>query len=238
MLKKLLKANREGINRDLPDMKRRRFISPTLLALYHQIIPAMEQHLSGKIIDIGCGDMPYKKNLPAKVTQYDTLDIEQRGAPVTYKGTMTDMRMVPDALYDGAICFEVLEHVPNPFKGVKEVARVLRKNGVFIFSTPHLSRLHELPHDYFRYTEYGLKSILEESGFLVVSLNSHGSLLSFLGHQISVVLLGLTWQIPVLKWVILCVNKWFIVLPCYLIDKFFSKNSLIPNGTVGVARKI
>jgi len=237
MIRKLLKENRERINRELPDMKRRRFISPTQLALYQSIAPKLSEHLTGMILDVGCGDMPYKKSLPPQVTQYDTIDIEERAGPVTYKGSMTDMRMVGDQAYDGVISFEVLEHVPNPFKGAREVARVLKKDGVFIFSTPHLSRLHELPHDYFRYTEYGLQSVLNEAGFRVVTLTSHGSLLSFLGHQVSVALLGIVWGVPVLKWIVFALNVCVVVLPCYILDKIFCAKSLLPNGYVCVARK-
>jgi O-antigen biosynthesis protein len=43
---------------------------------------------------------------------------------------------VPSASFDLVTCFEVIEHVQHPIELVDEVRRVLRRDGVFIVSTP------------------------------------------------------------------------------------------------------
>jgi hypothetical protein len=58
-----------------------------------------------------------------------------------------------------------MEHLSEPLLFLKECRRVLCKNGNVILSTPFIWGIHEAPHDYYRYTEYGLKYLLNESGF-------------------------------------------------------------------------
>jgi SAM-dependent methyltransferase/uncharacterized protein YbaR (Trm112 family) len=53
----------------------------------------------------------------------------------------------------------VLEHIQNPFMVMEEVYRVLKPAGKVLISVPFIQYLHASPHDYFRYTKYGLRSI-------------------------------------------------------------------------------
>src|SRR5205823_4250273 len=73
-------------------------------------------------------------------------------------------RSRPDYLYEGdqlpfnqgsfdtVLSIQVLEHTPNPRKLVAEMARVLQKGGTLIPAAPFWFRLHEEPHDDFRFT--------------------------------------------------------------------------------------
>jgi hypothetical protein len=102
---------------------------------------------------------------------------------------------------------------------------------------PHLSRLHEEPHDYFRYTKYGLHTLLEKSGFDVLEMHAQGSLFSFLGHQFSTIFVCLFWHVPILKHVIFFMNKWLCVLPCSALDDVIDKKRLFALGYTCIARK-
>jgi len=53
----------------------------------------------------------------------------------------------------------VLEHIQNPFQVMDEVYRALKPGGIVLISVPFIQYLHASPHDYFRYTKYGLRSI-------------------------------------------------------------------------------
>ncbi|MBZ0166274.1 MAG: class I SAM-dependent methyltransferase, partial [Candidatus Omnitrophica bacterium] len=187
-------------------------------------------------LDVGAGDQPYGDLLPAAVTDYDSIDLTQCHPKQTFVGSATHMNMIADATYDTALCFSVLEHVHDPWKAVAEIRRVLKPGGTLILTVPHLSRLHEIPHDYFRFTHYGLWAMLEDHGFEILESEKNGSFLSFLAHQMSTLLLCLCWRIPGLKQLSWLVNKWLLVLPVAWIDGMFMKTSLMPLNYYCVAR--
>jgi len=232
-----MKKNRKRIDQELSNIEERQFFSPALLALVQKIIPEINEHAHGQIIDIGCGDMPFKRHLEAKGTVYDTLDIEERAGGVKYIASVLDMSVIKEQSYDTAVCLEVLEHVPQPFVAVQQINRILKTNGVLILSVPHLSRLHEEPHDYFRYTHHGLRTLLETNGFQVLKMEVCGGPMCFFGHQLSTVLLCLCFHIPLVKHIIFFLNKWFISMPYCWIDEKLFKNFLMPLGYICVAKK-
>jgi hypothetical protein len=53
---------------------------------------------------------------------------------------------------------------------MSEVARVLRPGGFLLLTTPQTWGLHHEPHDYYRYTCYGLRHQAERAGLQVVSI--------------------------------------------------------------------
>jgi len=136
-MKNLIRENRKKINRDLRTADIRSFFSPSLLGLYRMNRRAVEKYAKGNLLDAGCGDMPYKDLISAHVQRYDTLDVADRTDGVKFIGDIENMDMIQDESYETVVCFEVLEHVPNPLQAVKEVVRVLKKNGTFVISTGH-----------------------------------------------------------------------------------------------------
>lgn len=68
---------------------------------------------------------------------------------------------------DGALCIEVLEHIPNPQLAIDEIHRVLRKGGLLLLTTPFLQAYHGKPgdySDYYRFTDEGLRWLLRRFG--------------------------------------------------------------------------
>lgn len=237
MIKEWIRKNRQRINQDLKDINDRKYFSPALYILTNKILKELKNYAKGNLIDIGCGDMPFKNHLPDTVSRYDTLDMEARTEGVTYISNAMDMKIILGDVYDTAICFEVLEHVPNPFMAVGEINRILKKNGILLISVPHMWPIHEAPHDYLRFTAFGIKYILEENNFEIISIAPSGGILTYFGHTLSTVILGLVWPIPILKQITFFCTKWLIVLPWAYIDDRLIKSEIAPLEYLCIARK-
>lgn len=236
-LKSYLRASRHQLEADLGVNPRRRFFSPAYYSQYQLTMPLMQRFAYGRLIDLGCGSMPYQQFIRGQVSNYDSLETFPTHVPVTYVGDIQNMGMIAAASYDTAICLEVLEHVPDPFGAVREVYRILKPQGVFIVSVPHLSRLHMEPHDYYRFTQYGCRYLLESAGFQVDILDKRGGLCSFLGNQIATVLLGLFWRVPILKEVIWFLNSWLVTRLAYKLDGVLDPTGVYAMGYTAVAYK-
>ncbi len=232
-----LRKNWNEVWKALKDSDQRRYLSPAVYAQYQISLLLMHHYIRGDMIDLGCGDMPFKRLLVNQVSLYHSMDLWPCSDEVTYIGDISDMKMVPSERYDSAICMEVLEHVPNPFRAVREIYRILRPGGVAILSVPHLSRLHDEPYDYFRFTVYGLRQVLQDAGFLVINIYTRGGLFSFLGHQFSTLLLSALWSIPGVRQVAWILNRWLITWLCYNIDRLCDPSGLFALGYVAVVQK-
>jgi SAM-dependent methyltransferase len=130
-------------------------------------IRARARHLRGRLLDLGCGTRPYR-DLFGHVTATVNLDMPpNQQVDVQANGMMLPFR---DGTFDSVLCNQVLEHVPEPSQLFAEVARVLRPNGVLLLTTPQTWGLHFEPHDFYRFTMYGLQYLAQTHGFEVVEL--------------------------------------------------------------------
>lgn len=115
--------------------------------------------LSGDILEIGRN--VYKKYVPVEnIQSYTCLDIEKY-LDIDIVADIQNMPGVPDESYDSIICTQVLEHVPNPFLAINELHRVLKPGGRLFLTVPFLNNLHMVPHDYWRFTEFTLRELLQ-----------------------------------------------------------------------------
>lgn len=125
--------------------------------------------LAGEVLDVGCGNKPYRHLIPA--ARYTGLDIDNAftrrvgAADVFYDGGAFPL---PDASFDAVLCSQVLEHVFTPEKFLGEIRRVLRPGGTLLLAVPFLWDEHEQPQDFGRYSSFGLRALLERNGFTVV----------------------------------------------------------------------
>jgi SAM-dependent methyltransferase len=126
--------------------------------------------LNGDVLDVGCGCKPYRALVPA--ARYTGLDVDTPftrkvgAADVFYDGTKFPL---PDAGFDGVLCSQVLEHVFTPDAFLGEIRRVLRPGGVLVLAVPFMWDEHEQPQDFGRYSSFGLRALLERSGFEIVA---------------------------------------------------------------------
>ena len=63
---------------------------------------------------------------------------------------------------DGVWLCAVLEHLQKPFDVAAQVFRVLKPGGFVLVTVPFIQPRHGSPHDYFRYTIDGLRSVFKD----------------------------------------------------------------------------
>lgn len=132
------------------------------------------KYLSGRLIDIGCGTKPYKNLLAPYVSEH--VGCDHKGtlhdkSNIDLFGTAYDIP-VKDTSFDSAICTAVFEHLEKPEKALFECYRVLKPEGMTIYSVPFIWHLHEEPRDFFRYSKYGLKYLFEKVGFEIIEIKA------------------------------------------------------------------
>ena len=81
---------------------------------------------------------------------------------------------IKEGTYDNIICFNTLEHIYNYKNAIEESARIIKKGGLFIGTTPFLIMYHADPNDYFRYTHTALKKIFSSAGFEKIKIRPLG----------------------------------------------------------------
>lgn len=238
MILDLLRDSRETIEKELPHLPRRRYFSPAFLCQYRVVSRLIRQYVKrGSTLDLGCGTMPFRSVVRRRGIAYHGMDLSPRSDDVACIGDIHRIPIVSGRSYDSVICLEVLEHIVNPPQALAEIYRVLKPEGVLIVSAPHLSRLHDEPRDYFRFTGYGLRHLLEQAGFEVLDIVQKGGLFSFLGHQISTLVLGLAWPVPGLRQTAWSLNRLLVTVPCCELDRIFRWSRLFALGYVAVGRK-
>jgi len=167
----------------------------TELFWLHRAVTGLAQQAHGRLLDVGVGERPYAALFEPRIERYIGLEyppmadnlspgIWQRLERV--RGIIDvwgDGGALPfaDRSFDTLLALEVLEHVPDPGALVREFARVLRPGGTLLVSVPFAAPLHQLPYDYQRFTEQGLRALAERCGLRVESIEPRGNFAAAVG---------------------------------------------------------
>jgi len=90
----------------------------------------------GKVLDIGCGKCELKKYLNEAV-EYIGIDLSKTQKCVIKHNLNKGTLPFRSGEFDYVICSEVLEHLFEPQKILKEIARCLKVDGAAIISLPN-----------------------------------------------------------------------------------------------------
>ena len=233
----LIRHNRVRLEEELRDSLLRWKFSPARWSLFTSVVPKLQNNVEGDVLDVGCGQMPFRIHLEHRFRSYEGLDCERRSPHTKYISDAQDMSEIADESYDTVISICVLEHLSRPALALSEMRRVCRTGGSVIVCVPFLARFHEVPHDYWRFTSYALAALGEQCSLAVDEMLPYGGLWSFVGHQVSTVLIGMFWGVPILRWVVFWINYLVIVRGCSWLDRVVPFGGTMPMGHMCVYRK-
>lgn len=129
---------------------------------------ACGEGLSGRLLDIGCGDGSFVAYCTEQKLSARGVDI---GDGVNFE---SDKLPYADDSFDIATMFSVIEHLRDPANILAEARRVLSSKGLLVIITPNLDRAKSQfwddPTHVHPYNPRSLARLLEMSGFETVSL--------------------------------------------------------------------
>lgn len=140
-------------------------------------ITLYSKELKGVLMDFGCGSKPYKSLF--NVDKYIGVDFENPGHPHVNEqiDVFYDGKHIPfeNEYFDAVFSSEVFEHIFNLDEILKELNRVTKQGGLMLITCPFAICEHEVPHDFARYSSYGIKYLLEKNGFEVLQHEKTGT---------------------------------------------------------------
>lgn len=153
----------------------------------------LEKYGKGTLLDIGCGEKPYKEMIRTQVDQHIGIDHPNTYASnqnIDVFSTAYEVALKNNSI-DTILCTDVLEHLEEPGQALIEAYRVLKPGGYGIYTVPLFWHLHEEPYDYYRFTRYGLSYLFEKSGFNIIEIKPLSGFFLTFGQELAYFLNGL-----------------------------------------------
>ena len=139
-----------------------------------------------RVLDAGAGEGNYRSYFAAQ--RYVGLDLGVGDAAWDYSrlDVVGDLASLPfrGGVFEASLNVTTLEHVRDPLRVLSEIARSLAPGGKLLLIVPHEWEEHQQPHDYFRYTRYGLEYLLREAGFSTFDIEPVGGFFRLLSRRL------------------------------------------------------
>ena len=129
--------------------------SPVIRQTLQELLGTLGAEQRG--LNVGCGD-----------TQLDERILNVDVHPTPTVDCVCDALHLPFAAEAFGLVFsqEAVEHVPDPFRAVQEMGRVMRNGGRLYLQVPFVIGYHPGPHDYWRFSREGIRVLVERAGLL------------------------------------------------------------------------
>lgn len=175
-----------AIRRRLP-----RWLYRHLLAFEAAIEDAVSRFASSlpagvRVLDAGAGEGVYARHFSAQ--RYVAVDLAVGDPSWDYSrlDVIADLSALPfpDGCFQACLNIVTLEHVREPARVLSEIARVLAPGGRLLLVVPQEWEIHQAPHDYYRFTRYGLVWLLQQAGLRVETLEAAGGFFRVLARRL------------------------------------------------------
>ncbi len=175
-----------------------------------------------RVLDVGAGPCRYRKlfrHCDYRAHDFAQLPPQQvRGGCYGKLDYVSDILSLPvaDASFDCVLCTEVLEHVPEPIRAIREMARVLRPGGRLTLTAPLRSGIHQEPyHFYGGFSPSWYERFLPEAAFTDLGITPNGGFFLCYGEASQrFVNLLFPPRGPRRRWRLFCLPVWLILKLC------------------------
>jgi SAM-dependent methyltransferase len=176
--------------------------------------------IRGCVYDLGCADTHYKTFLLKYAEEYKGVDWAN-----SYHDTQADIIAnlnselpLENNVADTVFTISTLEHLAEPQLFLDEANRILKPDGALLLQVPWQWQIHEAPHDYYRFTPFGLKYLLEKAHFKDIQITPQLGLFSTLFLKLNYFLNRFS-RGP--KWLRFSIN--IILLPIWTTNQLLGK---------------
>lgn len=130
-----------------------------------------ELHLENVVVhDWGCGGKPITKYVSfGDNVRYLSFDKNPESQAMKICDIEEDMSLPYEDMSDVAFCMEVLEHTKVPGSVIRNISLNMKIGGTLYLSVPFLFDVHHTE-DYWRFTDQGIRLLLESWGFNILQL--------------------------------------------------------------------
>ena len=91
----------------------------------------------------------------------------------------------PNGSFDAVLCAEVLEHLPDPLAGMRELSRVLKQDGVLILTAPFCSLTHFAPYHFASgFNRFWYETHLPALGIQIEEITPNGNYFEYLAQEL------------------------------------------------------
>ena len=156
------------------------------------------QFATGRLLDLGCGSVPLYSAYKPRVSTITCVDWVASGHDIGHIDLPADLSQplpLASNAFDTVLLTDVLEHIAIPERLLGEIRRILDSGGMLIGSVPFLYRLHEEPHDHYRYTIHALRRFAEIHGYAVEILEPYGTGTDVVADLVGKILVGAHWRV-------------------------------------------
>lgn len=143
---------------------------------------------AGKVIDVGCGAGNLSKEITDAGYNVTSVDLSEEAIKYCRARGLKDLHVADavqlpfqDNCFDAAVASEILEHIEEDSRALKEIYRVLKPGGVAIITVPAVPLLYGYQDKYWRhirrYSKKGLCDLIQKEPFEILRLTYSNFLL-------------------------------------------------------------
>jgi SAM-dependent methyltransferase len=140
------------------------------------IAVAAGRYARGRLLDVGCGEKPYRDVFAPYVAEHVGVDHPESPHALDHVDVLATANSIPlpGSTFDTVLMSELLEHLEEPQAALAETERLLKPGGHVIITAPFAWVIHEAPRDFFRYSPHGLSWLLTQAGLEPVEITAVG----------------------------------------------------------------